>query len=54
MIDAEEEMESEVAKESWMNPVMNYLRDYEVPEDKNQAKKLRIKAAKYTMLEAIK
>ena len=53
MIDAEERMEYEVSKDNWMNLIMNYLRDSEVPEDRNQARKLRIKAAIYTMLEGV-
>ena len=53
MIDAEEEMELEVSDESWINSIMNYLKDTKVPKDKSQARKLRIKAARYTMLEGV-
>ena len=32
-------------------PVIDYLKNSKEPEDKNQARKLRIKAARYTLLE---
>ena len=53
MIDVEEEIEPEVLGESWMDPIMDYLRNSKVLEDKSQARKLRIKATKYTMLEEV-
>ena len=46
-------MEFEVSEDNWMNLIMNYLKDFEVPKDKNQARKLRIKAVRYIMLEGV-
>ena len=34
-----------------MEPIVNYLKNSKEPEDKNQAIKLWIKAAKYTLLD---
>ena len=36
-------------KDSWMTPVIRYLKDGVLPEDKRKAKLLRLKAAHYTM-----
>ena len=36
-----------------MDPIMDYLRNSIVPEDKSQARKLRVKAARYTMFEGV-
>ena len=45
MIETEDELEHEVSKESWMNPIIDYLRNSKYLKDKSQARKLRIKAA---------
>ena len=50
MIDAEEEIEPKASEESWMDPIVNYLRNSKVLDDKSQARNLRIKASKYTVL----
>ena len=51
IIDAKEEIESEVPKDSWMYPIIDYLKDSKLLEDRNQARKLRLKAAWYMLLE---
>ena len=43
MIDTEEEEEGEIMKNNWMNPIIDYLQDSKLPEDKNKARKLRLK-----------
>ena len=34
-------------EENWMTPIVIYLKDGRLPEDKDEARKLRIKVAKY-------
>ena len=51
MIEAEDESGPEEKKESWMDLIINYLKICKEPEDKNQARRLRIKAARYTFLD---
>jgi len=53
MIEVEDELELEVSKKNWMNPIIDYLRNSKEPEDKSQARKLRIKAARYTLLDEV-
>ena len=42
MVEAEDESESGMVKESWMDPIIDYLKNCKEPEDKSQARKLRI------------
>ena len=51
MVEAEDELGSNTLKESWMDPIIDYLKNCKEPEDKNQDRKLRIKAAIYTLLD---
>ena len=51
MIDAKEEEEGEILKDNWMDPIIDYLQDSKFPKDKNKVRKLRLKAARYTLLE---
>ncbi len=53
MIEVDDELVPEVSKESWMGPVVDYLRNSKEPEDKSQARKLIIKAARYTVLDGV-
>ena len=36
-------------KDSWMTPVIQYLKDGVLPEDRKKAKLLRLKVARYTL-----
>ena len=36
---------------SWADPIVQYLQQGIVPEDRSEARKLRIRAARYTMIE---
>ena len=38
-------------KDSWMTPVIQYLKDGVLPEDKRKARLLRLKVARYTLLD---
>ena len=40
-------------EESWMDPILAYIRDSTLPEDKRQAKKLKYRAARYTLLDEV-
>ncbi|KAL5569097.1 hypothetical protein UlMin_025672 [Ulmus minor] len=37
------------ASDSWMTPIMRYLTSDELPEDRNEARRLRAKAARFTI-----
>ena len=51
MVEAMEDLKSDLIEESWMDPIIDYLKNGKEPEDKNQARKLRIKTTRYTILE---
>ena len=51
MVEAKEDLKSDLTEESWMDPIIDYLKNSKEPGDKNQATKLWIKAAIYTLLE---
>ena len=40
-------------KESWMAPIISYLKDGTLPEGKDEARKLRIRSARYILLNDI-
>ena len=37
-------------KESWMTPIISYLKDGTLPEGKDEARKLRVWLARYVLL----
>ena len=37
-------------EENWMTPIVVYLKDGRLPEDKDEARKLKIRAAKYVLI----
>ena len=40
-------------KENWMTPIISYLKDGKLPEGKDEAKKLRIKSARYLLMDEV-
>ena len=40
-------------EENWMTPIVIYLKDGRLPEDKDEARKLMIKAAKYVLIDKV-
>ena len=40
-------------EENWTTPVVAYLKDRRLPEDKDEAKKLRVKAARYVLMDKV-
>ncbi|XP_075640322.1 uncharacterized protein LOC142612077 [Castanea sativa] len=40
-------------EENWMTPIVVYLKDGRLPEDKDEARKLRIKTAKYVLIDEV-
>ncbi|GKA20338.1 reverse transcriptase domain-containing protein [Tanacetum coccineum] len=51
----EEEVATVVEEEgpTWMTPIMEYLKDGTLPDDRKEASKLRIKARQYELLEGV-
>jgi len=40
-------------EENWMTPIVTYLKDGRLPEGKNEVRKLRIKVAKYVLIDEV-
>ena len=40
-------------EENWMTSIVTYLKDGRLPEERNEAKKLRIKSAKYVIIDEV-
>ena len=40
-------------KENWMTPIVAYLKDGRLLEDRDKAKKLRVRAAKYVLIDDV-
>ena len=40
-------------RENWMTPIISYLKDGKLPEGKDKAKKLRVKAARYVLINEV-
>ena len=40
-------------RESWMTPIVSYLKDGKLPEGKDEARKLRIRAARYVLMDEV-
>ena len=38
---------------SWMDPILSYIRDGILPKDRKQARKLKCRAARYTLLDGV-
>ena len=40
-------------RENWMTPIVSYLKDGKLPEGKDEAKKLRVRAARYVLIDEV-
>ena len=40
-------------EENWMTPIVSFLKDGRLPEGKDEAKKLRIKSARYILMDEV-
>ena len=40
-------------RENWMTPIISYLKDGKLPKGKDEAKKLRVKAARYVLINEV-
>ena len=48
-----QEIQQVKGEENWMTPIVIYLKDGRLLEDKDKAKKLRIKATKYVLIDEV-
>ena len=39
--------------ENWMTPIVSYLKDGRLPEEKDEVRKLRVKSAKYILMDEV-
>ena len=47
------EIQQVEGEEDWMAPIVIYLKDDRLPEDKDEARRLRIKATKYVLTDEV-
>ena len=40
-------------EENWMTPIISYLKDGKLPEGKDEARKLRVRSAKYVLMNEV-
>ena len=40
-------------EENWMTPIISYLKDGKLPEGKDEAKKLRVRSARYLLMDEV-
>ena len=41
------------SEEKWMTPIVAYLKDERLPEEKDKARKLRIRSARYVLMDKV-
>ena len=41
-------------RENWMTPIVSYLKDGKLPEGKDEARKLKVRAARYVLMSCTK
>ena len=39
--------------ENWMTPIVSYLKDRRLPEEKDEVRKLRVKSARYILMDEV-
>ena len=47
------EMQQLEGEENWMTPIVAYLRDGRLPKERDKARKLRIRSAKYVLMDKV-
>nr|POE58897.1 gypsy retrotransposon integrase-like protein 1 [Quercus suber] len=47
------EVQQMEGRPSWMTPIVSYLKDGRLPEEKDEARKLRVRAARYVLMDEI-
>ncbi|XP_030958282.1 uncharacterized protein LOC115980140 [Quercus lobata] len=51
-IDAQEVQQVD-NKENWMTPIISYLKDGQLPEEKDEARKVRVRSARYVLMNGV-
>ena len=47
------EVQQVESKGNWMTPILSYLKDGRLPEEKDEAKKLRVRSAGYVLMDEV-
>ena len=40
-------------EENWMTPIISYLKDKKLPKERDEARKLRVRSARYVLLDEV-
>ena len=47
------EVQQVESKRNWMTPIISYLKDARLPEEKDEARKLRVRSARYVLMDEL-
>ena len=47
------EVQQVEGRENWMTPIVSYLKDGRLPEEKDEARKLRVRSARYVLMDEV-
>ena len=41
------------SEENWMTPIISYLKDKKLPKERDEARKLRVRSARYVLMDEV-
>ena len=47
------EVQQVESRGNWMTPIISYLKDGRLPEEKDEARKLRVRSARYVLMDDV-